>query len=712
MAITIPQAGTIAGRSASIQVPQPETGGLIAEFGNRMLEKGMAWKKAQDDAAILRDTVAATRDMGEARLRAEQISDPAQIGPAWETEVGSIREKYITPDTPPEVAAALDLAITDLEGKHGLKLGEKVINLTQSQQQAVFIEALDQITTTAATADPTTFAALGDIGVARIDAEVAAGRMDPATAAQEKIKLRQGMYSNRAATALQADPAAFLAAAEAGEYDALGGDGITSFKLAAQQELDRRAAAAAKAAEADAKKREDAIGARLDVIADGAQKGRVVEDEAYMNAPEIMAHPKWAKAKAMVELRKEVPSLDVMTPAQLDGLIKAEEQRPITETWENERLTVLKGMRDKKTAAYATDPKSAAAASSLPAPALPDFDPADPAPFAAALSESLSFDSYLKDQGYSDRSAVMTADERARLKAVIDPRAEAAPKVALAEAILSGAGDKAGQVLAEVDADPVFRRGVKVLGLTGDRALTEAIMRGGQKVADKTAILPPRKEQLLIFDQMTGGVFEDAPAVKAEVMDAALALYADGAAGIDGETQAAEGWIEDGAAYTLYQQSVQRLLGAQPDRSGKLTIGGLQEVNGSLVPLPPGVSAAAADDAMDRLGKQLMGGRFRAEGEAYNYGSADYSAQWDFSNPTDDAARFAPFKAASLYGGLPDLGADPATAFSTLGLRRVGETDVYEFTYERSGRLYAVPMQGTDRAYRFRLTDLLREAGK
>jgi len=711
--LTVPRAPATVGRAAQVDTtPIAGDGGLIAEFGNRMLEKGLQLKAQRDERARKQATLDMTRDMGQARLEVEQIADPAAIGPAWDAKVAEITGRYITEDTPPEVADALRMSVQQLGDEHGLELSGKVINLERSAEEATWVGMRDAIVTEAATADPTTFGALIEIGEAEIDARAAKGLIDPKAAAEQKIALRQEVYENRAATAIDADPEGFLTAAEAGEYDAMGGTNLVKFKGAAQNEIDRRAAAAAKAAEAEAKARSDAIGTRLDAIADLASKGRLVEDEEYLADPDVRAHPKAAKAVAAVELRKEIPHLDMMTVGELDALIQAEAKRPVTETWENERLTVLRDMRDKKETGYSTNPKETATLSGMVAPDLPEFDPADPAGWAKALKANVSFSGYLQEGGYTKRSAIFSPEQKAALKPVLDPKAEAGPKVALMGAILEGTGGNAQPVLAELEADPVFRRGLKVLAVTGDPGLTEAILRGGQKVEAKTTVLPSRKEQILIFDALTGGTFSDAPALKEEIMAASLALYADGADGIDAETTANEGWIADGAAYTLYQQSVQRLLGAQPDRNGALTVGGVQELNGSLVVLPRGVSAEQVEASWDAATYRLRGGKVS---ENWNEGAGNYDAHWDFSDADTmpDEERWAPFKAASLdRKSIPDLGSDPSGRMAEITLRRVGESDVYEMVWNNNGRLQVIPQKGTDYAWRFRLSDLVRGAGQ
>lgn len=703
--ITVPQGGSVAGRSADIRVERPDMGGFISQVGSAVAQK-MGQIKDQQRAVVVEKTkLDMTKEQGEAYQRIAQLTDPAEIETAWATEQATLREKYVTgkdaagnPLLTPEEADALTLTFDGLATKHGFNLGERTIQLTESQATAAWSAARLDIVNTASTADPDTMAALVEYGEAAIDR--LPGLMPDQKQAQKEA-FRGEVMNSRAITALDQDPIAFIAAAEAGTYDALGGERVAQLKVTAQAEADRRAAAATTAGEAEAKKRADAIGKRLDTIADLALKGRLVEDEKYLSDPEIQSNPNFPKAKAAIELRKEIPNLDVMTVAQIDAQIAAEEKRPITEPWENERLTVLRSMRDRKAEALATDPKAALTEAGLPAPEIPEFDPADTADWSAALSEAVSFDGWQREKGYSEQSAIFTKDQKTALKAVLAPGADAGPKVALMGAILEGTKGNAGAVLADLEADPVSRRALKVLGVTRDTGLTEAILRGGQKLDGKTVVPPSRKEQILAFDTLTGGVFDDAPALKAELMEATLALYADGAKGIDGETQAADGWIADGAAYSLYQQSVQRLLGAQTDRNGAFTVGGLQEVNGGLTVLPVGVAVQEVENAWETI----TDGFVQADPAWYQ---KRVQLGPDFT--PDPADPMTGFKAASLYGGLPDLGSDPAGRMGSLTLRRVGESDVYELIREQNGRLTPVPEVGKDHAYRFRLKDLMRGA--
>lgn len=688
--ITVPQGGSSAGRSADIRGldQQPDMGGFISQVGSAVAQKMGQIDQEQRAVRMSRAKIEMTKALGQEYQRVSQLGDPAAIDAEWPQVEARVRDEYINrkdengrPVWRPDEADALGLYAMDLSQRQALALGERNIALQQSRQAADWLETRADLTTSAATADPVTMETLLQEGYARIDAQVAAGLMLPDKGVTEKQGLQSEVMNARLITAIDQDPAAAAAALDAGTYDALGPEAVAQRRATAQAEVDRRAAAGAKQAEADAKVRNDAIGKRLDTIGELTAAGRKVADVDFvLNAPdEIKANPKYPRALARVKLGQEIPNLDVMTPAELDALIAAEKNREIVEDWEAERLPALIEMRDRKATALATDPKSALTEAGVIPETDLSFDPANPGAFAAGLQEALSYDAFQREKGYSDQSAIFTKDQKAGLKAVLAPGADADAKYALATAILQGTGGNAAPVLSALEADPTFRRTVKVLGLTGDSEMASSILRGQQKAEVDTVLKLPRAEQIRIFNEVSGGVFSDQPvAIQDELMSAAAALYADGAQGIDPAIQPAE-------AYALYKQAFIRLLGAQPDRNGAYTIGGLQEVNGVLTVLPVGMSAQAVEDAWDSLADQL------------------------YENPTDPASvPMGVFKSASVYGGVPDLGTDPYGRLSTLSLRRVGETDIYELVREQNGRIMPIREVGRDNAYRFRLKDLVR----
>lgn len=714
MSLTVPTAGVIAGRSATVRIATPDTGAILSDFGAKMVDVGTKWKAERLQLQGQQAQLAITRELGQARQQVEQIADPAAIGPAWDAKVAEITDRYITHDQSgkvtidPKLAEQLGLTLTGLSDQHGLALGNRVIELTRSQQEAAWIEARTQITTAAVTADPETFGALVAQGEAWIDARAANGQLDPAAAATEKQTLRREVFQGRAEAMIQNDPQAFLKAADAGAMDPLGGDLLGSSRLAAEREIARRATEAEKVAKMTAKARSDAIDSRLTEMTKIIRTGARATDEAFLADPEVMASEKYGEAKAALDLRNETPGIRQMTVAQLDAAIAAEQGNPVAHDYQTERLAVLRQWRDAAAVGWATDAPGMAKAAGLPVPELPDFNPADPQAFAAGIVGRLSFEKSVQAEGYTTAPAALSPSDKAKLKPVLDPKADFGPKLALAEALAAGTQGDPRALAGQIGASPVFVHAASIMATTGNRALAEQILRGEQKDTLGTVALPSEDTMNLTFDEVTGGIFADNPTLRAQYGEAARALYADLAAGVDpaqtgsGITVMGVGWREDPAAVQLYTDAVQQVLGATPATNGALTIGGVQEINGAMVALPPGVAAADVNTALEVIrSKHLLGQRWTPED----------GGGWTSAATATPPDPLRALKAASITGAAPAFGPDPRAWFDMVHLRRVGESDIYEMQVTVEGRTYTVPQaddpNGTP--YRFVLSDLIRE---
>lgn len=718
MTLTVPEAGVVAGRSANTAVNRPsELGAGLADLGQAMLQVGTRIKQERDDLDMRRTQLSMTRDMGAARLEVEQIGDPEQIGPAWEAKKAEIRSRYLAldangkPTIDPTKAEAYDLMFMDLDGKHALALGERAINLTRSQREAAWVDMRSQIETDALTADPDTLTALLDVGQNAIDARAAAGLISPEAAATEKLQLKSGIYQNRANAKIEADPAAFLAEAESGAWNDLGADALSKGTLAAQAELARREAEAAKETERQAAKTDASLKSRFDDMATIAKDGRKATDEAWLDSPEVKAriaeNPElgaaYAKLQAARALRDEIPGLRQMTPEQLDAEIRKEEAKDVAQSYQTERLTVLREYRATAAKDWQTNKVDAARKAGMAVPELPEFDPADPATFARGVAERMAYDGALKGQGYGDAPGIFSTEEKAKVDAVIDPKADMAPKLALAAAFAAATRGKPETILRGLSADPTFNHATMMLAVTGDRALAEGILMGAQKQALGTVTMPSEAQMTMDFDQITGGIYEDNPKAKAQVMAAARAYYANGAAGLNpAGVESKIPYMDDTAARDAYRLAVQRVTGATPDANGELTVGGVQDVRGAMTVLPPGVSVRAVEQTFDTLDDDLSGWR-------RNYGSPRLPALEPEYPPKDD--KLARFRAASTDGSTPDMGSDPLSWFRQTKLVHVGG-DIYELHYSIDGRSVPVRRADGDRAgsaWRFKLTDLIRE---
>lgn len=737
MSLTVPQAGVIAGRSADVRVATPDIGDAVAEFGRSIMQREQKLKDERNQLTARRTQLDIARDLGQARQEVEQSSDPDEIDSAWQAKSAEIRARHLGPDEngqpryDAKTAAELDLSFTELNDRHGLALGNRAIGLRQSQREAAYVDFQADITARAAVADPDTLGAYVDMGAAAIDDRLATGGISPEQAAKEKAALSESIYSARAKQMILDDPDGFLAATQPDDQGGVGpwaamGSGLADYRISAQREVDRRAAAAAEDAKAEVKLQNTAITKRLTEMTGLFSEGHTVTDEQYLVSPELAENPDpevqkaLAEAKAGQSLRDETPGIQSMTVAQLNAAIDAEMSRPKTQEWETERVTVLRKWRDELEAKADSDYISVARQAGQNPPDLPDFDPENPAAFVDGLAKRIAYDADATSRSRTRTQAIVSQDEKARLKAVLDPKADPGPKIALARSLLAASGDKFDRVAGVLEADPVFTRATRAMAATGNPALAESILRGQQKAQLGSVNLPSEKQMVSIFDQQTGGAFDGSPKMKAELIGAARALYADSASGVNPDgADSIIPFMDDEDAQNLFYTSVQRVLGVSADGGGKLTVGGLQEVNDRPVWLPPGVSARDADQAWEALG-HLAGGATRNAG--YNYEAGDYSANWDYSGADQRPAaeRLAVFYKAGIdKGRVPEFGKDPTRWFpSAFPVKArdprtgaVAEGDSYELHYLRNGRAYPIPDQ-YGYPYRFSLKQLLREVAK
>ena len=711
MTLTIPSAGVVAGRSANIQPQQaPQTGAMLSDLGNTMADMGARYQAEKLDQQGKKIQLDLARDFAAARLEAEQLGDPLAIGQTWDARKAEITNHYLNgrdeagnPLVPTALRPGIELTAGELDNRHTDALARKSADLVQSQRAAGWIETYDRVSLEASQADAETASAMLEVADDAIDQQITMGGMKPDEGAKAKIRLRETVATGRAVTLMETDPEAFLQRADAGEFDDLGGEGLARAKAKAQADIYRAAATAETAARVAAKAEETAIGQRLDEMSDMMFKGFTLTDEAYLNNPKVKAHPDFGRVAAAKALQTEIPAIKQMAVTELDAQIAKEEAAPKSHKYQLERVDLLRQWRDAAVTKWNTDGVEQSRKAGLPVNDLPAFDAQAPNDFAAALPGRIALDKFATSREYTTTQAMFSPQEKAQLNAVLDPKAETGPKLELARAILAGGKGDASRVMTVLGVDPTFRRAAWAIENTGDNALAESILRGKQKADLKTVSLPAPRLLQRAFDEATGGVFDSNPTFKAEMLDAASALYADGAAGIDPENQSGTGWLDDSTAIDLFTQSIQRVSGAQADRNGNLTVGGVQQINDGFVSLPVGIAAATVENTLDNLDRHLRGQRRSSDG-------------WDSSATDAPPDIMRAFKMASVDGRIPAFGANPQATFGDVQMQRLmtrdgRETDQYIFIRSVNGR--SVPVSDADGVeYRFRLPALIREAAK
>ena len=702
MTLVTPKAGLTAGRSADIRVA--DTGGAaddaVARFGDRIAQVGARLEADRLDREASRAQIDMTRELGRARQEFEQMSDPDAIDRGWPERVNQLRAQLLDgqtedgrPRVDPKIRDRVGLAFDDLAVKHGLALGRVSIAARRTQRQADWMEYSAEVVNQGATVDAETRAVLLDQAEERISADLRAGMIDPVEAARRRKLIRGQADGAAAITMIANDPAGFLDAVEQGQFAGIDAGALARLKVQAKSNIDRQAAAEAKAAEAASKERQRQIGDRLGELIDIFGAGRTAVDEAFLNDPEVKSHPKYAQAMAAMQLRNEQASLPFLPVSKLDDLIAAEEQRPITRKWQTERLDVLRKLRADAAKGWTTDPVAYAGKIGLPVPPVPDPAAATPQELGMALAKRLGLSDFLVEQGYIDKPAYLSREETAALRAATDKSVEPGRRAEIANILARTLGGRDPEALARISGDPVFAH---VAGLTtdgGGLALATEVFRGQQVLDAKGIVMPKLKDRIgATFDEV-GAIFAGLPggtAIQAQIVAAADALYAARQSMIDPSGRDLD--------KDLYQQALHEVMGGTGTYGSSEARGGIQDVGGALVVLPAGVSGKQVEALHDDLKILLQGGDPGSSWFKRLFAQTDKSRQELAISLLQQAAG----------GQRPLVHGDPldSDTFSRLHLQAIGD-DRYRLVYPAKSGNYFLEDE-TGKTFTFSLRDLLQ----
>jgi hypothetical protein len=706
MTLTVPTAPVSAGaRAPTLRLDTPQTGEVIAGFGDVMKQVGDRLETDRLDRAAQRLQLDITRDLGRARLEFEQMTDPDQIDTLWPQRVAELRTQYLSgngqdgrPRVDRKLANRVGLIFEELGERHALALAGNAIALRHSQRAATYIEYTAETSAQAATTDVGTLDALIQGRIDQINQLRAAGTFTPEQAAAEIQKATGEVLNAHVIGLIDSDPAAFLEAADAGVYDRLGGEALAQRRVQAQGALDRQAAAAATEAERLSREAEQAEAANLRRIADVVGRGGRIST-ADRDLVAGSTHQLGNATRAALALSDEIPDLARKSPAELQALIRAEEAKTVAEGYELERVEYLRQLQARLQTGYSSDPVATDAAVGGAVAQLPQFDPANPQAFTGGLAQRMAqgFDRFATGKGAAPQ--FLTAAERESYRAIAAPEADPAARARLIQSALTAAEQlPAAQrrqaltgFLTEVGATEVMRHAADLIAGGGRADLVPTMLRGEQKLRLGTIAVPSEAQQRVAFQTVTGGAMDNIVAPTPQIMAAAAAIYADRAGAIDPETMKGAAWAQ-GAAQAAYTEALQLALGAQPDASGNLTIGGVQTVKGRPTLLPVGVPQAEAERVMQDVDALLRGGRWRPQGDL---------SGWDYSAGT--GPNLVPLQRASrdrqripqlTWGHWQDTSIEPVQGTSYYRLRYHGADGTSQIVPDDRGEdfLFSLPV--------------------
>lgn len=351
MTLTVPQSGSVAGRSADLRAVPNQTGDILAGFAGQLTQIGVALEDDRRSRELNRLTIDLTRDFNNLSLELREIGDPDELDRQWQARSAELRAAYENatgengrPRVDPANRDRFGLAFDDMSYRHAFNIGARSLELRQSQRQADFLTySREAATAAAATPDPELRATLIDQGIAQIDQMVAAGIWTPEEGARQRQAFEGEVANAAIITQIAEDPAGVIAAIGNGQYNTLGAEALARYAVQAQNELDRQATAAQTEAERIERERLAAIDDRLGNIANIFELGRMPTsaDQAFLASEEARSRPGYARAMAANDLILEYPTLLTMTPAELEAELAIEQQTPIDAPFRNQRLELL-----------------------------------------------------------------------------------------------------------------------------------------------------------------------------------------------------------------------------------------------------------------------------------------------------------------------------------------------------------------------------------
>jgi hypothetical protein len=610
MSLTVPRAGSVAGRSANVVAAPNQTGQMVAEFANRLTGIGIALEDDRLSRQANRLQVDMMRDFNNLALELQSIGDPDVLDQTWTERSNQLRQAYTSasgedgrPRVDPRNLERFTLAFDEMASRSALSIGARALELRQSQRRATFDQFATETVNAASTVDPDTAAWLiegADMQIAEMEAT---GTITPEEAQRFRTDIRANTANARAITMIGADPQGFLAAADRGEFVGLGAETVARYSVQAQSAIDAATTRAQTEAQRLADERARQVTQELNDAAAMALDGRSIIDEHKFSQADYQNSEAYPRYQAAAALRAEQPLLSTMTVSNLRTLVAQERQRPITAPYEQARLDLLEEQLAKAEAGWSADPVAHAAGVGLNVPPRPEFDPSQPQTFATFLAERRAMGEALVQDGYIRTPRVLSEEDRAYVRQVTDLNQDPAARAAAAAVLVTGLPAQGPDSAAALIDDPVFLHVGALLATGVQQSVATEVFRGQQEIEAGNVILPSNATRIgaagetlqEIFGDIAGGATE-----QARVRAATDALYAARARRTDPAN--ADDIDED-----LYMQALFEVMGGSGAYDSRDALGGVKELNGYQTVLPRGVSGAMAESAISQIGYDAAG---------------------------------------------------------------------------------------------------------
>jgi len=386
--------------------------------------------------------------------------------------------------------------------------------------------------------------------------------------------------------------------------------------------------------------------ARLNTIVGAAEENRHAADEAMLDDPAVWAeHPDLAReAAAKVALRDTIPGFMGMTAAEREAIIGNERDRAVGDEWELDILDAMESSHETATdmanddfVAYA-EKYMADKPPELPA----DMSNPDTAEqTVAAMEARRQWAAGAVRQGYTKAPVFFSKAEREAMAPVFAKGADPAVKAAAVAAVTMAFGASSGAALTELKADDVSRHVGGLIGAGASASIGQRAIYGQQLIDEGVVMIPTQATNVAAITPEVAAALPPGAALQGRVLKTAQALYASTARGVDHTSdEAAE----------LMGAAVQEALGLE-QQSGQRVTGGVQEVNGMMTLLPPGLTPDAVEGGVQAALGQANRGRGRdpipADPTRWGGNGVPSWAGRPLSKSDLDNARFVPITTAT-----------------------------------------------------------------
>jgi len=438
--------------------------------------------------------------------------------------------------------------------------------------------------------------------------------------------------------------------------------------------------AAEKAVASKQKEVESGLKTQFNTIIDAAKAGMTAADEAILRDPtaQAMLPDLWREASAFVTLRDQIPTFNTMTPAAQAAALAEMKAQPVTAEWEADLYAAAEKVAEQNAKAWLDDPMKRAREvfTDDPPPEIPEFDPNNPNAFMAALGERAVYARKLKDSNYTKRLDYIDDNESLQLGAIFGKDVPPEVKAMAAGAIVGAMGEDAAGFFSQINTnDPVLPHVGALMARGGDTTVAVEAMTGQMYLDDKSVPAPSAKA-VNAGKAPLEAALKTVPGIAADmngITKVATAIYA---ARVPANA-------DDATQETYMKEAWQAALGQSKKRD--IVRGGIQDVGGNQVLLPPTVAGEDLNKAME----SAFGFK-----EAEGWGSTVANA---FAGPQSNGVNADMWKRAG--NGVPALGGVPLDPSSwengEVKLVPLGGSK-YRLTVTRNGQEQDARVQGQD----------------